>query len=1165
MPNTTFNFSANSFTNSSPDWASSTNYSPNMRFQTVSKTLVLDNTNYGRGVYTVSINTGDYDYGCIHFSTPNQSVLSVSNEDPDELHVLSNFPDSPVSFIFKEDGQPFSTETFYVISNGDPNITTGTITISIALGNNNANPSSNPILNFNWDCPVSINEYTVGLHTWSPFGAKASTSTLTTKLYSKTPIENWGVNTKVYSSPYFANPALPYYYGYNGKVFKVGDDWSRSFGIKYKIQVRVKRRLFRSTKVTSKTITLGPFETLNNNGGSPISSACIEPIMGSIGKIKQIWSNDSVLVEPEQYEYYLGYDQNNQRNSNDSVFNKWHYGKKRAYGILGWQHALQKFTLGITSGYNKEWGDINWNMLAGAAGLGAVGAFKAQAVKLALDTISNWWVNTALNGFLAEVFGSFGSNTTLSAILTNPWTFWIGVIIFVIIAFWNFFKTKTYYFEEDCSDFLHHFSDGEYINIGDELFRDETLSTKNPGYYCDGVYFYYQVNNGAITGKELSSTNALINEDPLTFKFGYSLPADNPTLVEEFTALVLLPYCSGKPVPYCGLNNPIFYSAELTHTVTVQCCELEDCSDPEVITLPYGSVTSCISINDANTKAQAQFQASIDFATTNGVYATSIDDDLIGVFTTHFTHEIKQETIPTEVTLYFDIRNGSNAPIGTPLFYDFTGCQRALPGYYAISSSNYPKTYYKVENGEVASIEVQQTAGSTTTTPSGLPIVTDNLDYQSNWYLNNGQYQTLQASISNTNDRTFDVNSYFSSSPFILTAGIVIPVLHTDFLRYNSFGTGGITTNQKTEQPSSWYVQLNDWKPEDEDYFQYQSSLSTFNGSGLATILVVSTLCGLNLNTPYFFNGEGNLPSTGDRIYNSDNSNDPTNNGWIKYTTNNYLSIEDGVVTGLFSCSPQFTFDGSIYSTSSDFPTPYVDTIDYEYTSPSNYASPSIGSAITYPSTTNPPSNPTYPSLQSGFIRNDNAIYQLNNTGVIANIFLNNQIGYWSSPGYEANFNMNSDSTTNGGFFEFWQGYIGSSNASSTNPPMGTVDRPFFNNDGWFVTELTWNKIGNQDDYLSFTIYNVYTYGPAYDNNKPDPINPQYTSLNIKDYDGNNSIFSFDTSQTNFTKTTNASNIPNKIEYTWTFAASSISPFGNSGAPGNSTTAVVSFINPSPY
>ena len=66
MPNTTFNFSANSFTNSSPDWASSTNYSPNMRFQTVSKTLVLDNTNYGRGVYTVSINTGDYDYGCIH-------------------------------------------------------------------------------------------------------------------------------------------------------------------------------------------------------------------------------------------------------------------------------------------------------------------------------------------------------------------------------------------------------------------------------------------------------------------------------------------------------------------------------------------------------------------------------------------------------------------------------------------------------------------------------------------------------------------------------------------------------------------------------------------------------------------------------------------------------------------------------------------------------------------------------------------------------------------------------------------------------------------------------------------------------------------------------------------------------------------------------------------
>ena len=1156
MPNTTFDFQRFNFTNSSPDWATDTEYSSNMRFQTVSKTLVLDNTNYGRGVYTVSVNTGDYDYGSIHFSTSNQSVLSVSEESINELHLLGNYPGSPVSFIFKDAVIPFSTKTFYVISNGDPEISTGTITISIALGNNDNIPNVNPVVDFEFTCPININEYTVGLHTSSPFGAKASTSTLTTKLYSTVAIENWGVDTKIFSSPYFANPALPYYYGYNGKVYQVGDDWSRSFGIKYEIEVRVKKRLFRSDKVTNKTNTIGPLETLNLNGGSPLSSACIEPIMGNIGKIRRVFDDDSILDEPEQYEYYLGYDQNNKRNSNDSVFNKWHYGRKRAYGILGWQHALQKFTLGITTGYNTEFGGVNWNILAGAAGMGSLAALFPATASIVLESVSTWWVGTALNGFLTNVFGTlFGPGTT--ALLSNPWTFVVAAVVALIWSLFTYFKTKTYIFKEDCSSFLHHFSDGEYINIGDELFRQENLhpSSRNPGYYCDGVYFYHQT-NGTITNKELSFTNALVDEDPLTINFGYSLPADNPTLVEDFTALVLLPYCSGKPVPYCGLGNTVYYSGQRTHTVTPQCCELEDCSEPIVLTLPYGAVTSCLSTNDANNKAQIQFQASIDYAETHGVYSNTLEDELIGVFTTNFTHEIKQETTPTEVDLYFDIRSGSNAPINTPLFYDFTGCQKALPGYYAISSSNYPKTYYKVENGEVAKIEVQQNAGSTTTTPSGLPIVTDNLNYQSNWYLNNTNYQPLQTTITNTNDRTFDVNSYLSSSPFRLTAGIVIPITHTNFLRYNSFNTSGITTSSKTEQPSAWYAELNDWKPEADSYFEYQSSLSTFRGSLLSPTTPQSTgsICSQPLSSTdnYYFNGEGNLPSTGDRIYNSDNSNNPTGNGLIKYSDNNYLYIEGGSVKELFSCNAELTFVGSIYTTSSLDNLP--EFIAYEYSSTNGLPPPVVSNEITYPGTNDNPSNNSFPNLESGFIKDDNLTYQLDDNGIIINSINNSKIGYWqvptNDPSLQGDFGMDTISFSYNNAYV--QGYVGQ-NSPSNFTAMGGVDKPFFKGDGWFVTQLTWNAYLSVpgEAELHFYIRNEYAYDHTGNNNSYNPIiSGMY--LRIEDYAGVIQYYYFGDITPVATQTGNA----RTIKYIWTPNVPN-NPFGGATSSGTLRNASV--------
>ena len=49
MPNTTFTFNRTSFTSDSPSWSGpGEEYSSNLRFNTVTKTLDLNSTNYGR-------------------------------------------------------------------------------------------------------------------------------------------------------------------------------------------------------------------------------------------------------------------------------------------------------------------------------------------------------------------------------------------------------------------------------------------------------------------------------------------------------------------------------------------------------------------------------------------------------------------------------------------------------------------------------------------------------------------------------------------------------------------------------------------------------------------------------------------------------------------------------------------------------------------------------------------------------------------------------------------------------------------------------------------------------------------------------------------------------------------------------------------------------------
>ena len=911
MPNTTFTFNRTSFTSDSPSWSGpGEEYSSNLRFNTVTKTLDLNSTNYGRGEFTVSVPSG-VDLGLIHFSTPNGSTVSVTDEK-DGIYELTTYEGATVAKIFTEEGIPNSgTKTYWVVYNGDPNIVSTHLNISIALAKQGSIPSSNKSITLTYNCVESnIYEYEVGVHAHSAYDAKAGSSYLTTKLYSATPITSWSTSstgTSVYSSPYFNNPALPYFYGFNGKVYRVGEPWSRSFGLKFRYEVRVTWHWFFKRRTNSKRVTLGPLESLNlgTNGNQPTSEACIEPTMRNVGKIRQIIAVDSVIAQPLQYRYYMGYNSSNQRNSNDSVFTHYSLAQKKHIPITGLMHVLAKHTRGIINGFKRAWdGDVNWTAIAGGAGVGLIASLFGESIVTGVAKFFST-IPGPFPSFTA-IFGT-GAAATLGTILT------VLAVLYIIWQLFAFFSPKTHHYKENCKLFLHHFSTTPYLNIGDDLFRDDDLTIKNNGYYCDGVYYYRQY-SGGIYQRTLSSTNAFVSETSPQ-QFLYSLPADTPnpadgiasTLVDNWQKLILLPYTSGKPLPYCG-GSTIYYSAERTHTVTTQCCDLEDCSTPVVITLPYGTTTSCVSQIDADNLAESQFQAAIDYAEDHSVYNNTIDDSFIGQLDVNFTHEIKEETNPTSMALFFDKRNGSDVVVGTKLYYDFSGCTKALPGYYAVPGDSYPMNYYKVQNGQVSAIYTQNSATSTSTT-TGQSIVKTNEEYSSNWYLKSNLNTPLYSYIAGTNNRTFDVNSLFTTSPYTLSAGRIIMDSYTNeaFRKYQYFTSNGIGSTSTTEQGTGWYAPINPWKPENDDLFFYQNSLTswvggtqnfTIDGFGLAQ------LCdGGNTGNSYFHDGDSLVPSLGDKIYTSNNILDPITDGYIKYTTTLYMTITDGIMVASTTCS----------------------------------------------------------------------------------------------------------------------------------------------------------------------------------------------------------------------------------------------------------------------
>jgi hypothetical protein len=1060
MPSIQLTFRKNNFTAATPNWDVAGEYSNGLRFNTVSKTLELDNTNHGLVSFTISPSgTTDYDFGSVHFSTPNGSIVSVATAQ-DELYLPHNIELASNSHVFKNEEVSLSSITYYVIVNGDPDNVTSLLNISIALAKDGSIPSTNPIIDLSWDCSPSggtIYEYEMGLHTWSPYDAKNDTGdnpTLTTKLYSFSPISDWTSfsNKRVYSSPYFENPALNYYYGYGDKVYRVGEPWSRSYGLRYFYETRVTWHGFFKKRTNTELKTIGPEETRENiewNGNQSWESlACIEPTMRNVGRIRQRYNNNT-LTQPEKYTYYLGYHPSIKPDSNSKdaqyyepfltkyrtagPFTQWSYRKKRSYGITGLVHALSRLTTGIVRGYDpRETGRFPFWGIAGPLGLAVLakteaGLYIANQLLVVLDALGGPF--SQASAWIGKIINATGSGNVYVIAL---------MLLILIVNFIKAFRPQTIPSREVCNSFLHHYTSTPYINLSDEIYRDDAFTTKNLGWYSDGVYYYYQPQNSGVNFKELSYINAWnLDEENPKFFTDYSYPADNPTLVTDFKKLILLSYCSGKPIPYCGLDgnnnpNPIYSSKAFSHTVEYTCCALEDCSNPTVISLPEGFVRSCISQADADDQAEEHFSASIEVAK-NSSYGKTLHES-IGQLNVFFTHEIKEEDNPTTLSLFYDIRSGSDAPIGTPLYYDFTGCQKALPGYYATgsTSSSYPKYYYKVEDGKVAAIYTQSAASSTTVSPGNYSIITTDKDKSSNWYLKGTNKSMLSFYILYTNNKTFDVNSYFTYSFYTLSAGHIISGSYSNgaFQKYASYDSNGITSINTSEQGTGWYAPLNGWKPDDEDLFFYQFTPKSWTG-GPSYATSQSAICASTLNTTRYHDGVGDDPNLGDKIYDTNTIEDPTDDGFIKFSSGYYLQVVDGVVSNITSCTQTPEFSGSTITGSLDGACVLSINTLYEHNGSSSF--PTVGDTVSVSGGS---------TVSNGFINTSIGTLQTDSDGMIVDIIdcssytglpldmevgLNSILGEsWYGYSDPNNLNLNSNDVTGDGA-ELVSGFLGAS------------------------------------------------------------------------------------------------------------------------------------------
>jgi hypothetical protein len=195
MANASITFKSSDFTSNKPLFSNEGSYSTAFKFATITKTLRLNDTSHGILKFEV-LHDNSIDFGSIYFLDPNGGKVSVGT-NLNGLFIPSE-SEKVVQNIFL-DSSTSSVTTFYVVVNGDEDVKSEYLDVSISVGTEGTPPSTSTV-QLLYDCQdqIQLYEYTTGLHAYSPYDAKAGSSTLTTKLYSRVAIDSWTTNTRVW-------------------------------------------------------------------------------------------------------------------------------------------------------------------------------------------------------------------------------------------------------------------------------------------------------------------------------------------------------------------------------------------------------------------------------------------------------------------------------------------------------------------------------------------------------------------------------------------------------------------------------------------------------------------------------------------------------------------------------------------------------------------------------------------------------------------------------------------------------------------------------------------------------------------------------------------------------------------------------------------------------
>jgi len=778
---------------------------------------------YNNKSKTIKLSTTDYGYVTFDvLYTGSAEIASITFESNiGEISVGSNIDDLFVPF---SDGKPVGgydikltsgvTKRLYVIVNGDQTNKTNLLKIHTSIGVISRSSGLTSSTTVSYDCYTPLYKYNMGLHAYSAWDSINSPK-LTTNLYSRTPITSWSTDTKVWSKSSFDHPAFPYYYGYSstGKVYKVGGELDRAYGIKKR--KTVKQTAWRAIRGISPSVTdfvYGPqkWPSLSVSDGT---DACVNVFMSGIGLVKEVITA-STIVQPQKYKYYMGYHASSRQNSNDNHFQKYVETQENFYAVTGETHAGLKMSDGFVKGFDT---DLSLGLQAGiaiGAGISIVAGFFAGPI-LASFVVTG-------GCFIEGVTFTYSAAAALAGTL-GPLAIVLGIIV-LIVALVVLNSSKDYN-ENACPSFLHHYTTTPYIENGSVLSRNVLLTTNNNGHYSDGVYFYQQ-SGGVISSKTLSSSpKALLTENPLKLSFQNSLQADTPVLVERINKLLLLPYTSGKPIPYCGEGNPIYYSEAFNETITLtECAELTTNPGSVSLTLEASSSVSCISGVDANNKALITWNKAKSNAVAKYSYSSTLSGNSLGSLESAFTHELKVETTPNNVNAFYNNINGAGLTIGKKLFYDFEGRYEVANGFYAVSGTSPYRTFYQTLNAAVTNIYTMASSGSTTVTDSSsnvFSLVTTDLNHTSDWYFYELDDNSIHEQVQNANStRCYDINSAISSS--FIRRGYVTSDLKTSLKLFPS--NTAITTIEAGI--SGWYQPISKWGITNPFYYNSSQTIA---------------------------------------------------------------------------------------------------------------------------------------------------------------------------------------------------------------------------------------------------------------------------------------------------------------------------------------------------